>query len=183
MEMGMDSSSNRDVPIPTDKVGLIHVDMSSAQIGQTGDQSIPTPTKQQLLELLQNTQHVRIHSLDDHNRQMVSGEINQLDNGDLKTIGDIARTLKREPFDKAAMDKILEPYNCFPERLRNLLNPVDLLLQRENMDLFRTSPDRHTFGVEGGYDNYPTDKSSYTFSIHHDREVPFYTFKINMACG
>jgi hypothetical protein len=181
--MGLDSGLNRDVPPLTDKGGLIHVDLSSAQVGQTGDQSSPTPTKQQLLELLQNAQRVRIHSLDDYNRQMVSGEINQLDNGDLKTIGDIARTLKKEPFDKAAMDKILEPYNCFPERLRNLINSVDLLLQREGMDLFRPSPDRHMFGVEGGYDNYPADKSSYTFSIHHDREEPFYTFKISMACG
>jgi hypothetical protein len=183
MELEATHSKRNALFHPGESGRLNYLELASSPVGSAGEQSGSAPTKRQLLELLQQAEHVRIFSTNESTRQEVEREINALDKGDLKTIGDIVTTLKTEPFNKEAMDKVLQPYECFPERLRNLLNSVDLVLQREGIDLRHDSPEHRTFGVDGGYDNYPTDQSSYTLSIKHDREKPFYQYKFGSACS
>jgi hypothetical protein len=162
------------------RLNLLHLVADRTPSG-SADAS-PTPTANDLKALLRNTDHVRIFSAGNA-QQLVGSEIDQLDKGDLKTIGDIAATLKKEPFDPKAMDKILEPYACFPDRLRNLLNPLDLWLQKQGIDRFHDESGHPGFAIDGGYADGGTDRSQYHLTINRNRQAPFYKYTLGESCS
>jgi hypothetical protein len=162
------------------QLNLLHLIDDKTKAGSPDASAVPTAND--LKAILGNTDHVRIFSAGNA-QQLVGSEIDQLDKGDLKTIGDIAAALKKEPFDPKAMDKILEPYACFPDRLRNLLNPLDLWLQKQGIDRFHDESGHPGFAIDGGYADGGTDRSQYHLTINRNRQLPFYKYTLGDSCS
>ena len=166
------------------------LDLISDRQLNRGGASEPAPvTREYLHDALRQTDHVRIHTLNTPEKiQQQEDQINALEDRDLEAIGDIAGVLGAEPrgqIDQAKaqqLDEIFKQYACFPERLRNMLNPLELHLQRQGLDVM--SNPQTGLSVDGGYPNWPDDRSQYRVQINGDRTPqPLYQFNTNEVCS
>lgn len=171
------------------RLNLIDLVSDSGRQQPAAPDSSTAVTREHLHDVLRRSDHVRYFSLNTPEKiQGQEDQINALEDRDLQAIDGITDILRGEPRGQInatqaqQLDEIFKQYACFPERLRNMLNPLNLHLQSQGLDA-RSDP-RSGVSVDGGYPGWPDDQSQYRVQVNRNRTPqPLYQFTTDEVCS